>query len=720
MKCPYCQSNLLISPSHEDPSAICKKCGKLGISETLAYNLNLSVREVSKFGPPQPLTITEGDIPATHLGEVINVWRNGSALHPFPTIFPSSEIPDGVYLIHPSLVGKVENAFWLHGFSHSWLSLFKGKCVNVVYTKDTEPWKRNICLLLKNGSEVNEVLYENGELKQPIPFGQKLVTQLEDDMDIDRDSLAYVVEQHHYRVSKNNPGLPIYCQNVVLPPRVIINRVVNWFKRHGGEFLWDDENSQGYLFFKNKIYTLSKYDKDLLSMLLQEGGIVRPAVEASQIIEGLCHLKHESKIVRVQPWLRNTDTEIRIENEDRVIIIQPNKVFEEPVKGVPISKLERSWLQPIKLTENRDISFLFDKFAYYFSVPQIAKEIIISWFLSIFLKDCALTRPGIRLTGPPSSGKSTILQLLFQLLYGVEEGKIMRGLPASSSVVGLWRKASLEPLLLLDNENVKTISTELRTLLDVCATGGERVLGGTNSILETKTQRAHALVILSGLDSFIDGDVLTRYIEINVEPRYQTDYYGKEDLALLNRKRNDVLSGVFHFLADDVLPVLPQFLTRENLQRTKIWLDTKERIADYFLLMLCVGKALQDKGLIAEGDLLLRWGEYIREIAMKGKIHNSKVIEWIKNVKFALTFEDSILPWDFIIENKKRIGVTGTKEEILALFSWAGKQLHRQVPWKEAQAMILEAEEDKKALEEEGFRLGNGGEKYTLLWGGGV
>ncbi len=135
--------------------------------------------------------------------------------------------------------------------------------------------------------------------------------------------------------------------------------------------------------------------------------------------------------------------------------------------------IERSWFHDLIIVPGDGLSMLFDLVAKYFSVPLVAKEIVVCWLISIFLQDYSPIKPGIRVWGPASSGKSVMLQLIYWLFYGGEDSKL-----PTFTTAGLWRRASIEPLIMIDNENVEYVGESLRTFLDLCSTGGKRVLGG--------------------------------------------------------------------------------------------------------------------------------------------------------------------------------------------------------------------------------------------------
>jgi hypothetical protein len=366
----------------------------------------------------------------------------------------------------------------------------------------------------------------------------------------------------------------------------------------------------------------------------------------------------------------------------------------------------------------------------YFAIPSVAKEIILTWLLGIFLQDFSSIRPGIHVTGPASTGKSTILLLCYWLFYG----KNSMSLPGGMTKAGLWRLATVEPFILIDNKNLTGMSESLQEFLDMCATGGERGLGVANgSARDMMHQQAHSIVMLSGLDHCIHQDVRTRYFEIQTDFRYKTGFYAINNKKMILNNRNLIMSSVFRMFSKDVLPNLHKYANEEMARKYRLLLtDKKERTVDYFLLMLAIGEALQKYNVIESGDLGLRWSEYLRNEARIADKMNAISIEWWKNFKIALlmkadefnVFRDgkmtSNFPYTFIEENGKRFGITGSKEEILNAMAWTANVLKRKLPWNNIRELCHDHTADLSAWNDAGWSYKFDEETMTVRWGDGV
>jgi hypothetical protein len=280
---------------------------------------------------------------------------------------------------------------------------------------------------------------------------------------------------------------------------------------------------------------------------------------------------------------------------------------------------------------------------------------------------------------------------------------------------------------------VEEIDESFRSFLDVCATGGKRIMGVSGSSTETRIQKAHTLVAISGLDNFLHHDVRTRYIEIVTGFEYKFEYHAIEDRETILLSRDLILSSVFKLIANDVLPNITQYTARDISTKYRAMLDSKERIVDYFLIMLAIGEALQKKGFIAEGDLGIRWSDYIKSNATDTDINNADTVEWWKLFKLAmLTKKDDFMqltdagfvskcPWVFITNNGLRFGIKGSPEQLMTALSWTAKVLNRRCPWSSSKAMLRAHKIDGNAWKALGWEFNiDDPDNITLKWGDGV
>lgn len=674
-------------------------------------------------------------------GKVINVWRDDKLLYDFPTVFPNIPNEGNIIIIDdPSLLvqSRPEIISVPGQIITNWLSLFKDRKVTFLYSKNEQQTKLNASSLRLFAKEVLlgkylENIDESVKKATTVYGGSRIV---ETEINKENMSLKDLIQSYHYVASGNGSGV-VYRPSLTVPVEQVVNDVIDWFIVNGAKFLWDNSQAKGYIIYKDKPYALDKNDANFRSLLFHLGGVTYATNEGRNIIEGLSAAREISVIVEPVPWLTNSRKEIVINQGTTDLIVNLEEVKVIPTNTFTYAMLQPTNFKPIEIVEIEDmqksLTKLFSHCADFFAVSQIAKEIIICWLLGIFMLDLSPIRPGLRIRGFAGTGKSTILKLIYWLFYGDPQSRLPK-----YTLAALWRRSTIDPLIIIDNENVEqNMDEQLRTFFDLAATGGERHLGVSNTGIDTKKQTAHSLVLMSGLDAFIHADVLTRYFEVVTGFEYQKSFYEIEEKENLLDARNEIWSAVFQMFKNDILPNLRNFMTRQNNERVKNLLDTKERTADYFLFMVAIGKSLQKYNVIPEGNIEARWTEYLRDTAMQTAQRNALSIEWVKNFKIAITQAndaetvkieagqiETVNKFNFVEKNGLKIGLKGTLEEILNALAWAAKVLARRLPWHTAKALLDKVNDDLPAWKEIGWEWNKYEDRekrvYEILWGSGI
>src|SRR5690606_20696529 len=184
--------------------------------------------------------------------------------------------------------------------------------------------------------------------------------------------------------------------------------------------------------FRNHRYTLKPTDPELLSMLQTEGGINSQDSEGRMIIAALCNCATFAKRVEMKPWICGDGLTIWwfLQNENQeTLVISPNEVRIEKNGDTHYQDFSGdatyTWFRPFEYDPNVDkrvaLQYLYDYCVRHFTISDVRKELVVTWFLSLLLAHLSSIKPGLRLWGDASSGKSTILQLLFWLLYGARD-----------------------------------------------------------------------------------------------------------------------------------------------------------------------------------------------------------------------------------------------------------------------------------------------------------
>lgn len=714
--CPECKEKFL----HESSlSYTCAKCGVLSkipvLQKALDVNSSWAVKIIQE-NSFLPVKHSTGDIVAWVGDLPVNKISCGEVQNKFASLFtsPQALLNHNTFVIvdDPEILTLNDSrvVYYHIAWLPQWNKYFEGKDVVMVIGK-SETKTRFLARNLSQDKAIISIGYPRDTVDETIKAATSIIAAYNEESSYSTSkkgmSLKDVVTHHHMVRSRDGVA---YRANINAPIGEIVNDVIQWFQDNDGLFIWDLENNQGYIKWKERTYRAAYNDGPFKSLLRTLGGISTGNSEGRAILDGLCCCEDISIKLKPETWIKGDpySKEITLRQGEESIVITSNHVDVKKDNALSYDVIQggKKWFTPIKLDHSGGgLQGLFTEIVDYFTVSSVGKEILSSWLFSILMKDFASIRPGIRISGEWSSGKSTILQMAYWLFYGAEESE----LTAEFTNPALWRWATTEPFLPIDNKNVKGIDETLRTFLDVCATGGKRLIGVGGTSTEFKAQKTHAFVMMSGLDEFLHGDVRTRYFEMIASHEFKTKFHSMKRRESIFRLRNKIFTEIFDLIAFDILPIIDSYLTDEMCSRYRILLGTKDRTVDFFLPMLAMGEAFQRKGLIPSGDLGLRWTDYLRVNSERADLTNAEMIEWVKNFKLALEKtglasgmniggESITIPCEMILSGHKIVGVKGTYEEILNSLHWVASIFRRHLPFNNVREVALAFKTDKDAM----------------------
>jgi hypothetical protein len=633
-----------------------------------------------------------------------------------------------------------------------WSERYAGKSVNVVYDMDsagregaiavcaqlvrTAREVRNIQLPIEDGDFSDWILRGGGtadELRriaaetpvEAVPEVPEINVYADDRVDPTSPDciLKDLIDSFHWRVTSTGP---MYNSGLLVPKHVLTTAVVQWFQSHGGTFVWATTDGQGYLFFQQKRFPLASNDPEFLSFLQDLGGINARDSEGQIIITALCNCGAFAKRVEPRPWLTSHGERlIRIAQSPMEPILEVGcdennqPVVREVENGdddlwqayaTEGSNAEYvPWVYDPDVDKQEALALLYSHCVEHFMVSDIGRELLITWFLSALLAHLSAIQPGVRLWGEAGSGKSTILQLLFWLLHGTE-----RGLLPTYSTASLWRVGISEPMLLIDNQNVESeMSEDLRTFFDLAATGGSREIAADSKGRRTIKQRVHSLVAVSGLDSFLAQDVLTRYFEIETDAARMSPhgYFLSLDRRKLLDARPKIWSGIIKLLAEDVFPLIFSTSGREFVSEIRQINARKERTSEFLSLMVTWGGILSryEPRLVrpTENDptgieLARRWCVDVTRSTIESQINAATTLDWWETVRQQIKMhmnqlvvqhrvtdrvEEVVLSTPtplaarLVREGDRYVGIEGTTIELFNVLRWAAGQVRERLPW---------------------------------------
>ena len=224
------------------------------------------------------------------------------------------------------------------------------------------------------------------------------------------------------------------------------------------------------------------------------------------------------------------------------------------------------------------------------------RSLILSWLSCFLLLDFAGTRPMTRFEGPAGSGKTTASKLISALLYGEPQQK-------KSTDAANYTDGSQNPLIVLDNIEVKQMTDELTTFMLTSITGiaKEKRKSGTDT--ETVIERTKCLLNTTGIEPLGGelAEILSRsfIVRFDLDERASDCFLEATVLAAIGEHRDLIVSSLIR-RTSRVLAMLrdgAQEKVMLLLHRT-VGNHGKRRCNDYLSLMYLMFLAGQPASMI--------------------------------------------------------------------------------------------------------------------------
>ena len=175
------------------------------------------------------------------------------------------------------------------------------------------------------------------------------------------------------------------------------------------------------------------------------------------------------------------------------------------------------------------------------SCPQGDRFLILSWLSCFLLIDFAGTKPMTRFEGSAGSGKTTASKFISALLYGEPQHK-------KATDAANYTDGSQNPLIVLDNIEVKQMTEDLTTFMLTSITGiaKEKRKAGTDS--ETVTERTKCLLNTTGIEPLLGelSEIQSRTFVVNFDIGMQSNdcFIESEVLSSLAKNRDLIISAL--------------------------------------------------------------------------------------------------------------------------------------------------------------------------------
>ena len=387
----------------------------------------------------------------------------------------------------------------------------------------------------------------------------------------------------------------------------------DWFTDHGAQFFFTRHGAP-FLYFDNAIYWMDSADRDrkrqYSAMLYKHTGMVPISPGGRTFFEVLPSLA----LIRGQ--MRDHFSWLHTDVSNRTVYFNLNNEQHEIVKitpgGVELLKnggnadsvlLEDSQkMKPLRFLADADpdeadrllSTLILDNM----TCAPGARALILSWLSCFLLIDFAGTRPMTRFEGSAGSGKTTASKLISALLYGEPQQK-------KSTDAANYTDGSQNPLIVLDNIEVKQMTDELTTFLLTSITGiaKEKRKSGTDT--ETVIERTKCLLNTTGIEPL--GGELSEILSRSFIVRFDMDEQASDCfleatvLAAIGEHRDLIVSSLIR-RTSCVLALLrdgAQEKVMRLLHRT-LGNHGKRRCNDYLSLMYLMLLAGEPASVIDE------------------------------------------------------------------------------------------------------------------------
>ena len=225
--------------------------------------------------------------------------------------------------------------------------------------------------------------------------------------------------------------------------------------------------------------------------------------------------------------------------------------------------------------------------------------LILSWLTCFLLIDFSGTRPMTRFEGSAGSGKTTASKLISALLYGEPQHK-------KATDAANYTDGSQNPLIVLDNIEVKQMTEDLTTFMLTSITGiaKEKRKSGTDS--ETVTERTKCLLNTTGIEPLCGelSEIQSRSFVINFDIGNQGNdcFIESEVIAALQRNRDLIISALMK-RTSEVLAMMKDGMRTQamKLLHEALGNHDKRRCNEYLSLMYLMLLAGSSQDQIEQG-----------------------------------------------------------------------------------------------------------------------
>lgn len=166
-----------------------------------------------------------------------------------------------------------------------------------------------------------------------------------------------------------------------------------------------------------------------------------------------------------------------------------------------------------------------------------AKALLIAWFMMILFRNACFTRPIVAVFGPPGSGKSTLMRLVYRVIYGRGKDLSQIGRPEDFDI-----ETSAAPLVCYDNTDTwdRWLPDRLALATTVSEVTRRKLYSDTDVV---RIKRDTVLSLTAHSPKFVREDIADRLLVINLSRRGEFADEA-EILQEITRQRNALWAAI--------------------------------------------------------------------------------------------------------------------------------------------------------------------------------
>jgi len=337
--------------------------------------------------------------------------------------------------------------------------------------------------------------------------------------------------------------------------------VFAWLRARGSVFVFDVETRQAKMLREGKEYLLNTEDDVFMAFVLAQTGLI-PRVDrvGKALVEvlKLLTVEHGIKIQRsTWPLVDSRSGDIYLHTNPAYALRLSRTGIEKQQPPMVVEKtlcrcLDEELFVPFEWQAVSDLSgglrLLKELVLENLAAPVWGRYLAVGWSLSRVLFGDFSSSIILRMGGESTQGKTTALELLSLLFYGV------RG-ATTGTQASLFSIAQKQPILFLDNlESDKVPSVQDFLLLGSQGTARQKRKRGTDSDIVREVPRA--LIMLSSIEGFTKTELLARTFEIPIDAgRFGRKDFNEDDVSNQIRiHRPEIWNAFLELVARDVIP----------------------------------------------------------------------------------------------------------------------------------------------------------------------